>query len=119
MARREQVVHRTDGGTAVMTGILLAGAWVLGAVVVALVGVVSLEVLLRRPEVGVALVFGTTVIQAVLIKQEPSLTLPGGISVKLHDPVYTLLLTAGIARFLRFRRLTPLERVLMLLGFMV
>jgi hypothetical protein len=102
-----------------MTGILLAGAWVVGALAVALVGVVSLEVLLRWPEAGVALVLGATVMQAALLEQEPSLTLPVGISVKFHDVIFALLLTAGIARFLRFRRLTPLQRVLMLLGFML
>ena len=78
-----------------MTGILLAGAWVVGAVVVALVGVVSLEVLLRRPEVGVALVLGVTVMQAALLEQEPSLTLPGGISVKFHDVVFAIVVDGG------------------------
>ena len=80
-----------------MTGILLAGAWVVGVVVVALIRVVTLTVLLRRPEVGVALVLGVTVLQAALLEHEPSLTLPGGVSVKVHDVVFALLLTAGIA----------------------
>ena len=54
-----------------MTDVLLAGAVIVGIAVVALIGVVSLEVLLRRPEVGVALVLGVTVIQAAPIGAEP------------------------------------------------
>ena len=102
-----------------MTDVLLAGAVIVGIAVVALIGVVSLEVLLRRPEVGVALVLGVTVLQAALLEHEPALTVPGGVSVKFFDIVFALLLAAGIARFLRFRRLTALECVLMLLGFML
>lgn len=98
---------------------LLLGVGVVGVVAVAVVGLASLEVLLRRPEAGVALALGVTVIQAALVENVPSLTLPGGISVKLHDIVFALLLLAGIARFLRFRRLTALERLLLLLGFML
>jgi hypothetical protein len=95
-----------------MTDVLLAGAVIVGIAVVALIGVVSLEVLLRRPEVGVALVLGVTLLQAALA--------PGGPGVKFFfDIVFALLLAAGIARFLRFRRLTALECVLMLLGFML
>jgi hypothetical protein len=99
-----------------MMDILLLG---LGGIAVVVLGLVCLEVLLRRPDVGVALVLGVTVLQAALLDQVPSLSLPGGVSVKLHDVVFALLLVAGLARFVRFRRLTALECVPLLLGFML
>lgn len=102
-----------------MTDMLLVGVGLVGVAVVAVAGLASLEVLLRRPEVGVALVLAVTVIQAALLDHEPLLTLPGHITISLHDIVFALLLTAGIARFLRFRRLTALERLLALLGFLL
>lgn len=102
-----------------MTDALLACTVIVGIAIVAIIGVVSLDVLLRRPEVGVALVLGVTVLQAALVEHEPVLTLPGAVSVGFDDIVFALLLTAGIARFLRLRRLTALERVMVLFGFML
>jgi hypothetical protein len=99
-----------------MTGLLLLG---LGLVIVAALGVGSLELLIRRPELAVALVLGVTVFKAALLDRAPSLVLPGGVGVQIHDIVFALLLTAGILRLLRAQRLTMLERCLLLLGIML
>lgn len=104
------------GGGALMTTLVLLG---IGLVVAAAGALVALEVLVRRPEVGVALVLSVTVVKAALLDRTPSLSLPGGVGVQLHDVVFALLLVAGIARFLRMRRLTAPERWLLLLGFML
>jgi hypothetical protein len=99
-----------------MMGLLLLG---LGLVIVAALGVGSLELLIRRPELAVALVLGVTVFKAALLDRAPSLVLPGGVEVQIHDLVFALLLGAGILRLLRAQRLTMLERCLLLLGILL
>src|SRR4029450_924360 len=99
-----------------MTGLLLLG---LGLVIVAALGVGSLELLIRRPELAVALVLGVTVFKAALLDRAPSLVLPGGVEVQIHDLVFALLLGAGILRLLRAQRLTMLARSPLLLGMRV
>src|SRR4029450_10221401 len=99
-----------------MTGLLLLG---LGLVIVAALGVGSLELLIRRPELAVALVLGVTVFKAALLDRAPSLVLPGGVEVQIHDLVFALLMGAGILRRLRPHRLTMLERSLLLLGILL
>src|SRR4029450_4445504 len=90
-----------------MTGLLLLG---LGLVIVAALGVGSLELLIRRPELAVAMVLGVTVFKAALLDRAPALVLPGGVEVQIHDIVFALLLTAGILRLLRPQRLAMLAR---------
>jgi O-Antigen ligase len=99
-----------------MIELLLLG---LGLMIAAAVGVASLEVLIRRPELAVALVLGVTLFKAALLDRAPSLILPGGVGVQIHDIVFALLLAAGILRFLRAPRLAMLERWLLLLGIML
>jgi hypothetical protein len=99
-----------------MTSTLLLG---IGVLVAAVAGLALLEVLVRRPDVGAALVLGVTVLKAALLDRAPSLTLPGGINLQLHDVVLALLLAAGIARFLRVRRLTGFDRWLLLFAFLL
>jgi hypothetical protein len=99
-----------------MIELLLLG---IGLVIAAAVGVALLEVLLRRPELAVALVLGVTVFKAALLDRAPSLKLPGGVEVQIHDIVFALLLAAGTLRLLRVTRLATLERWLLLLGIML
>jgi hypothetical protein len=98
-----------------MTTLLLG----LGLAIAAVAGVASLEVLIRRAEPAVALVLAVTVFKAALLDRAPSLALPGGVEVQLHDIVFALLLAAGILRLLRAQRLAMLERCLLLLGVML
>jgi O-Antigen ligase len=91
----------------------------IGLMIAAAAGVASLEVLMRRPELAVALVLGATVFKAALLDRAPSLNLPGGVQVQIHDIVFALLLAAGILRLLRAQRLATLERWLLLLGIML
>jgi hypothetical protein len=99
-----------------MIELLLLG---IGLMIAAAAGVASLEVLLRRPELAAALVLGVTVVKAALLDRAPSLNLPGGVQVQIHDILFALLLTAGILRLLRAQRLANLERWLLLLGIML
>ena len=94
---------------------LLLGFGLLAAVGL---GVALLEALIRRAELGAALVLGLMVLQAFLIDRVPALTLPGGIRV-LPYPVFTLLLAAAVARLLRMRRFSVFQRSVVLLGAML
>ncbi|MCI0690120.1 MAG: O-antigen ligase family protein [Sporichthyaceae bacterium] len=95
-----------------MTALLLA----LGLAVVLAASLAVLEVLIRRAEVGAALVLGVTVFKAALVESAPTINLPGGVAVQLHDIVFALLLAAGLARLLRVSRLATLDRWLLVLG---
>jgi hypothetical protein len=99
-----------------MIGMLLLG---LGLLAVVGLGVALLEVLIRRAELGAALVLGLMVLQAVLIDRVPALMLPGGIRVVPYDVVFTLLLAAAVARLLRMRRFSAFQRCVVLLGAML
>jgi O-Antigen ligase len=87
--------------------------------VAAVVGVVLVEALIRRAELGAALMLGTTVLYAALVDRVPALTLPGDIKVELHDVVFALILGAAVLRLLRMRRFTALQRCAVLLGIML
>ena len=99
-----------------MIGTLLLG---FGLLAVVGLGVALLEALIRQAELGAALVLGLMVLQAVLIDRVPALTLPGGIRVVPYDVVFALLLAAGVARLLRMRRFSALQRCVVLLGVML
>jgi hypothetical protein len=94
---------------------------VLGAVLltVATVGVALLEVLIRRADVGAALVLAMAVLSAVLIDRVPAVTTPGGVSVQLPDLVFTLILSAATLRLLRVRRFSGFQRCLVLLAILL
>ena len=96
-----------------MIGMLLLG---FGLLVVLMLSIALLEVLIRRAELGAALVLGLTVLQAVLVDRVPALTLPGDIRVLPYDVVFTLLVAAAVARLLRMRRFSALQRCIVLLG---
>lgn len=91
----------------------------LGLMVAAWLGVGVIEALIKRAELGAALVLVVTVLRAILVEGMPSLTLPIGPKVEMTDVVFTLLLTAAIARLLRLPRFTTLQRWLLLLGIML
>jgi O-Antigen ligase len=99
-----------------MIGMLLLGFGLLAAVAL---GVALLEALIRRVELGAALVLGLMVLQAVLIDRVPALTLSGGIRVLPYDVVFALLLAAAVARLLRTRRFSAFQRCVVLLGVML
>jgi O-Antigen ligase len=96
-----------------MIGMLPLG---LGLLAVVGLGVAVLEALIRRAELGAALILGLMVLQAVLIDRVPALTLPGGIRVVPYDVVFTLLLAAAVARLLRIRLFSAFQRWVVLLG---
>ena len=82
-------------------------------------GVALLEALIRRAELGAALVLGLMVLQAVLIDRVPALTLSGGIRILPYDVVFTLLLAAAVARLLRMQRFSAFQRCVVLLSVML
>lgn len=77
---------------------------------VAVTGVAVVEALARRAELGAALLLAMTLLNAVLVRRVPALTLPGGIRVQLHDAVFALVLAAAALRLLRTRRLSAFQR---------
>jgi O-Antigen ligase len=87
-----------------------------GLLVAAGLGVALLELLIRRADVGAALVLGSVVVEAYFVDSIPSLNLPGGTQVYVTDVVSTLVLTAGLLRLLRLRRLDRFHRWLLVLG---
>ena len=90
-----------------MIELLLLGLALLAAAAVA---VAVLEALVRRAELGAALLLGATLLNAILVDRVPSVTLPGGIRVQLHDAVFALVLGAGILRMLRMPRFSSPQR---------
>jgi hypothetical protein len=99
-----------------MIELLLLGPVLL---VVAALGVAVIEVLVRRAEVGAALLLGATLMSATLVTRVPSVTLPGGIRVQVHDVAFTLVLAAALLRLLRLRRFTRWQRWALLAGVML
>jgi len=83
---------------------------------VAAIGVALVEALARRAELGAALLLAMTLLNAVLVRRVPALTLPGGIRVQLHDAAFALLLAAAVLRLLRTRRLSAFQRWALLLA---
>jgi len=92
--------------------LLVLGLALLAAAAVA---VAVLEALVRRAELGAALLLGVTLLNAILVGRVPSVTMPGDIRVQLHDVVFALVLAAGLLRMLRMRRFSPLQRWMVLL----
>ena len=91
----------------------------LGLAVVGAVGIAVTEVLVRRAEVGAALLLGATLISATLVGRVPSLTLRGDIRVQILDVAFALVLAAAILRVLRLPRFTPWQRWALLVGIML
>lgn len=94
-----------------MTALLLG----LAAVIVAVVGIVVLDLTIRRAEVGTALIFLAAVVQAVFVYDVPSARL-GGTRVGVTDLVAVIVLAAAVARCLRLRHLSRHQHWLIMLG---
>ena len=88
-------------------------------VAVAAVGVLLLEALIRRPELGAALLLAATLLSATLDNNVPAVILPSGVRVQVHDAAFALILAAGILRMLRMQRLAPPHRWVLLLCVML
>ena len=86
----------------------------LATAVVAWLGVLAIDKLIERPGIGAALILAMTLMQATLVDQVPALTLPGGTRVMVHDVVFILVFTAGLARLLRLTRFSTPQRWLVL-----
>ena len=91
----------------------------LGLAAVGAVGIAVTEVLVRRAEVGAALLLGATLISVILDRRVPAVMLPGGIRVELLDVAFALVLAAAILRLLRMPRFTPWQRWTLLVGIML
>ncbi|MGH8900717.1 MAG: O-antigen ligase family protein [Egibacteraceae bacterium] len=98
-----------------MIGALTLG---LGLMVIAGLGAVLVESLIRRADVGAALVLGVTVLNAALGANLPTLML-GSVQLRLTDAVFALVLVAAVARLLRMQRFTKLQRWLLVLAVML
>jgi O-Antigen ligase len=96
-----------------MTGLLMLG---LALAVLAVLGVLALDLLIRRVEVGAALLLASAVIDAVFVSNVPSVMAPGGTRIEVTDVVATLVVAAALARLLRAKRFAPFQRWLLLLG---
>jgi hypothetical protein len=96
-----------------MIELLLLGLALVG---VAAVGIAAVEALIRRPELGAGLLLAMALLNAILVGRVPSVTLPGGIRVQLHDVVFALVLAAGILRMLRMRRFASFQRWVVVLA---
>ncbi len=107
--------HR-PAGSSIMIDLVLLGV---ALVAIGAVGIAVIELLVRRAEVGAALLLGATLMSATLVSRVPSLTLPGGIRVQLHDVGFTLVLAAAILRMLRMPRFTKWQRWALLVAVML
>jgi hypothetical protein len=113
-SRRSSSAARTgNDGRAAMTGLLVLG---LALAVLAVLGVLALDLLIRRLEVGAALLLASAVVQAVFISNVPSVMAPGGTRIEVTDLVATLVAAAALARLLRVKRFASFQRWLLLLG---
>ena len=95
------------------------GVMIVGMVVAVPLGVGLLEALIRRADVGAALMLGMMVVQAVLVSSVPAITLAGGIRVLPFDIVFGLILVAAFARLLRLTRFAPFQRWVVLLAILL
>lgn len=93
-----------------MTGLALAAVLGLAGVV----GLVILDVVIRRVEIGVALVLGVFAIRIALPGVFFGVSL-GSFNVFVADAVFTIILAAAVARCLRLRRWTVSLRLLLLI----
>jgi O-Antigen ligase len=98
-----------------MIGLLALG---LGLSAVAVLALMLVELLLRRPEIGAGLVLGAVVLNAVMLDRVPAPAF-GGMRVQVYDVVFALLLAAGTLRLLRVRRFTGFQRCLALLALLL
>jgi hypothetical protein len=92
---------------------------IIGLLVALPLGVGLLEALIRRAELGAALMLATMLLQAVLVNSVPAITLFGGIRVLPFDMVFGLVLAAACARLLRLPRFAPFQRWVVLLGILL
>jgi O-antigen ligase len=99
-----------------VSSVLLLGPAVL---VVGAIGIAVTEVVVRRAEVGAALLIGATLMSATLVRQVPALTLPGGIRVEALDVAFGLVSVAALLRVLRMPRFTGWQRWALVLGIML
>lgn len=86
----------------------------LGLVALALGGLLALGILeatIRRSDIGGALVLGTLLLGTVFREGELNVFL-GSIRIGLRDVLFVVLFAAAVARLLRSRRLTVLQRLL-------
>ena len=91
----------------------------LGLAAVAGVGIVVVEALVRRAELGAGLLLGAALLNAVLVGRVPAVTLPGGVRIQVHDVAFALVLAAGILRVLRTPRFSSFQRWVLVLGVML
>jgi O-antigen ligase len=93
----------------------MSAVTILGLVVAVALGLGLLEALIRRADLGAALILGVMLVQAVLVSSVPAITLAGGIRVLPFDMVFGLVLAAAFARLLRLTRFAPFQRWAVLL----
>jgi O-antigen ligase len=90
-----------------------------GLAAVAAVAIAVTEALVRRAEVGAALLLSGALITAIFGRGVPAAMLTGGIRVEVLDVAFTLLLAAAILRLLRMPRFTPWQRWTLLVSIML
>jgi hypothetical protein len=81
-------------------------------------GVALVEVVVRRTDVGAAIVLGLVLLGVVFPELELTIVL-GPVNIGPNDLLFVLLLTAAIARLLRLRELSTAQRLLIFLGILV
>jgi hypothetical protein len=79
-------------------------------------GIVLLEQLLKRAELGAGLLLVSAIIQAIFVDATPAVFLPGDTRVELTDVFVGLILLAGLARLVRAPKLGTWQRRLLLFG---
>jgi hypothetical protein len=99
-----------------MNDLVLLG---LGLAAAVAAGIAVTDVLVRRADVGAALLLGSALLSAILDRQVPAVMLSGGIRVEVLDVVFTLVLAAAILRVLRMPRFTPWQRWTLLVSIML
>jgi hypothetical protein len=95
--------------------LLLAPVLIVGAGL----AIAVVELLIRRADVGAALVFVSVLLGAVFVDKVPGLMLPGGVEVYVTDVESGLLLGAALLRLLRRRHFSRYHRWLVLLGILL
>jgi O-Antigen ligase len=90
----------------------------LALLAVAGLGLMVIETLMQRAELGAAFMLAVTVMRAYLLEAVPALTV-GGPRVELPDVAFCLVLVAAIARLTRVSRFTSFQRCLVLLSVML
>lgn len=90
-------------------GLLLVGA---------AAGVALVELVVRRTDVGAAIVLGLVLFGMVFPEVDLTIVV-GPVNIGPRDLLFVLLLTAAVARLLRLRELTTAQRLLLFLGILV